>query len=80
MHHKAPEIPTGPSDRAVGFALRCLGLNNKCQDKEQMKKKWREALWASHPDRAVDDMQDRERKMQMINAAKDLLEERFGKF
>ncbi|CAD7927136.1 unnamed protein product [Amoebophrya sp. A120] len=77
-YYEPPELPTGPSDKAVTFALRCLDLKPSCVDKDEMKARWRDALWKLHPDRCAD--ADSERKMQQINAAKDLLEEKFGKF
>ncbi|CAD7938413.1 unnamed protein product [Amoebophrya sp. A25] len=48
-----PSVPSaGPSDKAVHFALRCLGLSVTCRDTQEMKQKWKEALRKMHPDRA----------------------------
>lgn len=72
----------GVSDQAVTFALRCLELPSSCVDTEQMKASWKKMLWEFHPDRC-DDPEKREaneKKMQMINAAKDLLEQVYGSF
>lgn len=75
--HHTPDIPKpGPSDNAVLFALRCLGLSAEATTAD-IRARWRSLVKELHPDRNAGE-EDAANKLSLVNSAKDLLEERYG--
>ena len=80
------------SEKALAYALRTLGLSVKERDTTKMKEAWKKLVWDLHPDRSsagnenlgAEDAKRREdaiqKRISMVNAARDVLEERFGTF